>query len=132
MPKLDYETTVKQEIAHLKKIYPSPEDIPSCLSLMDTFLSCHILNHQMRSLYRYGQMSECAQKGEDFKFCMSNKSLHEQEKYEAWIHRRAEWWAKRRLAKSSEDVWNIRSEPLQNYPPPLTEMSTKLNGPTLT
>lgn len=124
MAKLDYETAVQQEIAHLKKVHPKPEDIPSCMALLDTFLSCHrecvliqirqvltnrvVLNNQMKFLYRYGHMAECAQKAEDFKFCLSNKSLHEEERYEAWIRHRAEWWAKRRLAKSSEDVWEVR------------------------
>lgn len=67
-----------------------------------------VVNSQMKSLYRYGHMAECGQKLEDLKFCMSNKSLHPEEKYEAWIRRRAEWWAKRRMTRSSEDVWKIR------------------------
>ncbi|KAI0093132.1 hypothetical protein BDY19DRAFT_922245 [Irpex rosettiformis] len=108
MAKLDYETAVQQEIAHLKKVHPKPEDIPSCMTLLDNFLSCHLFNNQMKFLYRYGHMAECAQKAEDFKFCLSNKSLHEEERYEAWIRHRAEWWAKRRITKSSEDVWEIR------------------------
>ncbi|KAI0699541.1 hypothetical protein BC835DRAFT_537151 [Cytidiella melzeri] len=131
MSKLDYETAVQEEIAHLKKVHPRAEDIPSCMTLLDTFLSCHLLNNQLKSLYRYGHMAECAQKGEDFKFCMSNKSMHEEEKYEAWIRRRAEWWAKRRLAKSSEDVWQVRSEPLHNYPLPVDQMLKDFKGPTL-
>ncbi|KAI0812665.1 hypothetical protein BC629DRAFT_1474658 [Irpex lacteus] len=131
MAKLDYETAVQHEIAHLKKVHPKPEDIPSCMTLLDTFLSCHLLNNQMKFLYRYGHMAECAQKAEDFKFCLSNKSLHEEERYEAWIRHRAEWWAKRRLAKSSEDVWEVRSEPLPNYPPPLSELVKDFKGPTL-
>lgn len=125
MSNLDFETVVQQEMAHLKKMHPKVEDIPSCMTLLDTFLSCHsqstltaatntnaqrplVLNSQMKSLYRHGYMAECAQKAEDFKFCMSNKSLHEEDKYDAWIRHRAEWWAKRRLTKSSEDVWQVR------------------------
>lgn len=64
---------------------------------------------QMKSLYRYGQMAECGQKLEDFKFCMSSKGLHPQEKHDAWIRRRAEWWARRRMTNSSEDVWEVRT-----------------------
>jgi hypothetical protein len=130
MSKTEFETIVRQEMAHLKKVHPKVEDIPSCMTLLDTFLSCHreqshsdhdsvtaltrntlgpVVNNQLKSLYRYGHMSECAQKNEDFKFCMSNKSLHEEDKYEAWIRHRAEWWAKRRLAKSSENIWEART-----------------------
>jgi len=82
-----------------------------------------VMNAQVKSLYRYGKMTECSQKVEDFKFCMSNNWMHPEEKREAWIRRRAEWWANRRLAKSSEDVWDVRTEPLKNYPPPAPEVS---------
>lgn len=63
----------------------------------------------MKSLYRYGSMAKCEQKMEDFKFCMSLKSMSLDERRNAWIRRRAEWWATRRLAKSSEDVWDMRT-----------------------
>lgn len=39
---------------------------------------------------------------------MSIKNLSEERKEEVWIKRRAEWWAGRRLGKSSEDVWTAR------------------------
>jgi hypothetical protein len=39
---------------------------------------------------------------------MSVKGLSEEKKEEVWIRRRAEWWAERRLGKSSEDVWEAR------------------------
>jgi hypothetical protein len=34
--------------------------------------------------------------------------MHPEERREAWIRRRAEWWANRRLGRSSEDVWDVR------------------------
>ncbi|EKM54010.1 uncharacterized protein PHACADRAFT_145584 [Phanerochaete carnosa HHB-10118-sp] len=117
MSSLDFEATVKQEEAYLRKVHPTAEDIPSCMKFFDLFLQCNVVAAQMKSLYRYGQMSECGQKLEDFKFCMSNKSMHPQEKYDAWIRRRAEWWARRRMTTSSEDIWEARTEPLRGYPP---------------
>jgi len=39
---------------------------------------------------------------------MTLKSMHPEERREAWINRRAEWWTHRRRNKSSEDVWDIR------------------------
>ncbi|GJE97400.1 hypothetical protein PsYK624_136170 [Phanerochaete sordida] len=117
MSSVDFETAVKQEEAYLRQVHPTSDDIPSCMKLFDNFLQCNVVAAQMKSLYRYGQMSECGQKLEDFKFCMSNKGVHPQEKYDAWIHRRAEWWARRRMTNSSEDVWEVRTEPLQGYPP---------------
>ncbi|KAH8108109.1 hypothetical protein BXZ70DRAFT_1003512 [Cristinia sonorae] len=141
----DFKTAVKQEEAYLQLTHPTPEDIPSCMSLFDDFLRCHgtpclsspthlltlknlterppspsvaVIRAQVVSLYRYGKMTECTQKLEDFKFCMSSKGMHPEEKRDAWIRRRAEWWANRRLAKSSEDVWDVRTEPLKDYPKP--------------
>jgi hypothetical protein len=67
------------------------------------------MNSQMKSLYRFGRSAECAYKLEDFKWCIGNKNLSPDDKRDAWIRRRAEWWAHRRLGKSSEDVWEVRS-----------------------
>lgn len=52
---------------------------------------------------------------EDVKFCMSLKAMIPDEKRTAWIRRRAEWWAERRLSKSSEDIWDIRECVICNY-----------------
>ncbi|TFK44785.1 hypothetical protein BDQ12DRAFT_621174 [Crucibulum laeve] len=121
MSKLDFKTTVAQEEAYLRIVYPTPSDIPSCLSLFDDYLSCNVIRNQIKSLYRYGERRECAQKVEDFKFCLLHTSMHPEEKRDAWIRRRAEWWANRRLGKSSEGVWDIREEPLKSFPKPLSE-----------
>ncbi|KAI9066710.1 hypothetical protein FKP32DRAFT_1664709 [Trametes sanguinea] len=108
---------VRQEEEYLRKVHPTPEDIPGCMKLFDDFLLCNVISSQARSLYRYGEMATCKPKLEDFKFCMSVKGMHPEEKRDVWIRRRAEWWARRRMHKSSEDVWDVRTEPLQNYPP---------------
>ncbi|KAH0827523.1 hypothetical protein J3R83DRAFT_4236 [Lanmaoa asiatica] len=79
---------------------------------LSIFLPSHIsrtvVGSQVKSLYRHGRMSECRDKMEDFKFCMSLKSMEPEAKRDAWIRRRAEWWANRRLGKSSENVWSVR------------------------
>ena len=54
-------------------------------------------------------MSVCSQKLEDFKFCLSTKGMHPEERRAAWIRKRAEWWAGRRMGRSSEDVWDART-----------------------
>lgn len=90
-------------------------------------------------MYRYGHLREdCSEKWAEYKFCLSLKWMGVNERRDAWIRRKAIWWAKRRLGKSSEDVWQVRecvlplsaaldaleadhqsSEPLQNFPRPL-------------
>ncbi|CEQ40701.1 SPOSA6832_02355, partial [Sporobolomyces salmonicolor] len=62
----------------------------------------------VKSVYRHGVPRDCSPKFEDFKFCMSVKGLSEQKREEVWVKRRAEWWARRREGRSSEDVWEAR------------------------
>lgn len=120
---------VKQEEEYLRKVHPTPEDVPGCMKLFDDFLLCNgewsqhrrchigsltmemhtVMSSQARSLYRYGEMATCTPKLEEFKFCMSLKGVHPEEKRDIWIRRRAEWWARRRASKSSEDVWDVRT-----------------------
>ena len=89
-------------------------------------------------MYRFGHRTkDCDRKYDEFKFCLTLKVMHPEEQREAWIRRRAEWWAHRRLGKSSENVWEIRRcvslvlkcffvqeeesrEPIQ-FPKPITE-----------
>jgi hypothetical protein len=59
-------------------------------------------------MYRYGTPKDCSDKFEEFKFCMSIKNLSQERREQVWVRRRAEWWARRRLGKSSEDVWEAR------------------------
>ena len=37
----EFETAVKQEEAYLRLVHPTPDDIPKCMTLFDTFLTCH-------------------------------------------------------------------------------------------
>ncbi|KAF8558042.1 hypothetical protein OG21DRAFT_87120 [Imleria badia] len=118
---VDWKTAVKQEEEYLRKVHPTTDDIPGCMSLLDGFLLCHVVGSQVKSLYRHGRMSECNDKMEDFKFCMSLKSMEPEAKRDVWIRRRAEWWANRRLGKSSENVWDVRRESLSKWPPSLSD-----------
>ncbi len=95
-----------------------------------------VLGNQLKSIYRFGEMAHCSAKWNEFKFCMSIKGLHPEQRRDAWIRHRAEWWARRRVGPSSENVWERRAyvlhldiyrgcltelprEPLRDYPPPL-------------
>lgn len=87
----------------------SVEPLSPRLSTLSRSLSLPTaLASQIKSVYRHGTPRDCMPKFEDFKFCMSVKGLSEERKEEVWVRRRAEWWARRRLGKSSEDVWDAR------------------------
>jgi len=109
---------LEEEKVRLRKLHPTPEDIPTYLKVLEDFLNCNIVGSQFRSLYREGQVAACNPKLEEAKFCFSLRSLSPTERRDAWINRRAEWWARRRLSGSSEDVWELRKEPLKNWPEP--------------
>ncbi|KIK67330.1 hypothetical protein GYMLUDRAFT_37425 [Collybiopsis luxurians FD-317 M1] len=117
----EFEKVVQQEQAYLRLVHPTPEETPTCINLLDTFLSCHAIRSQVKSFYRYGERSHCSQKLEDFKFCLGLTRMEPEERREAWLRRRAEWWANRRLGKSSEDVWEMRSESREGFPKILKE-----------
>ncbi|WVQ81368.1 hypothetical protein IAT38_003491 [Cryptococcus sp. DSM 104549] len=112
-----YEAILKDETEYQDMQYPTTEEVPGCMKLFDQFLSCYALFPQMRSFYRYGDFHDCTWRLQDFKHCLSLKSEDPEAKRELWIKRRAEWWAKRRVERSSEDVWDLRTEKLSNFPP---------------
>ncbi|KIY73523.1 hypothetical protein CYLTODRAFT_336794, partial [Cylindrobasidium torrendii FP15055 ss-10] len=105
----EYKKLVDQEVTRLKAVHPTFDDIPSCTRLFDLVLSCHTIRSQVKSWYRFGHgPTSCGYKMDDFKFCMGMKSMEADERYDAWIQRKARWWVDRRLNKSSEDVWEMR------------------------
>ncbi|KAF7296120.1 hypothetical protein MKEN_01427200 [Mycena kentingensis (nom. inval.)] len=120
--KASFKAAVKQEEWFLGRLYPTPEDIPSCTSQLDTYFACNTVRNLVKSMYRYGHLREdCSEKLAEYKFCMSLKWMGMDDRRDAWIRRKAIWWAKRRMTvgKSSEDVWEVRDTPLKNFPPPL-------------
>lgn len=77
---------------------------------------CYLLNAttalrpQLLSIYRYAEYKKCDRPWDDFKWCFFNNKLDDEQKLKAWIERRADWWARRRLNRSSEDVWDARED----------------------
>ncbi|GAA5926207.1 EMI1 family protein [Sporobolomyces koalae] len=117
-PRRTFDSLVQQELPIQQRSVAMEGGMPSCLTLFDNFLLCYSLASQVKSVYRHGTPRDCSPKFEDFKFCMSIKGLSEDKKEEVWIRRRAEWWAQRRLGRSSEDVWdakpNVYTEPSED------------------
>ncbi|SCZ89063.1 BZ3500_MvSof-1268-A1-R1_Chr1-1g00927 [Microbotryum saponariae] len=106
--------------------------MPSCIKLFDHYLSCYCelrnvnhtlvivrvltpssfgraaINSQTRSLYRHGTVKDCSPQFKEFKFCLSLKAQTTEERDAIWVQRRSEMWARRRMEKNSEDVWEAR------------------------
>ncbi|GAA97144.1 uncharacterized protein L969DRAFT_92007 [Mixia osmundae IAM 14324] len=97
--------------------------MPSCMKLFDRMFSCHSVRAQVKGYYRLGGTPDCSWHYENFKFCLSVKSLPKPEREEEWIARRARWWTTRRLNGSSEDFWTTR--PIQAHLQELRESSAE-------
>ena len=70
------------------------------------------LGPQARFIYRYGSFNDCKDKLEDFKFCLTMRGITAEERRDRWLQRKSEKTAAKRLTSSSEDVWEMRREPL--------------------
>lgn len=82
---------------------------PVILTILSVILVTVALWPQVKAVYRYGSAQDCKEKMDDFKFCLTLKSMTPEEKYEAWIQRKAEKTASKRLSdESSENVWEMR------------------------
>ncbi|GFZ47153.1 hypothetical protein JCM24511_04896 [Saitozyma sp. JCM 24511] len=112
-----FEMTLHDEERYQDAQYPTFKDLPGCMQLFDEFMMCYALMPQLRNFYRHGEFRDCTWKFRDFKYCLSLKSESEEARRELWVKRKAEWWAKRRVGRSSEDVWDARKTPLENFPP---------------
>lgn len=107
-PVRTYDTLVREERAiHAAAL--APEDVCACSTLFDRWASCYALGRQLRHVYRYGLVDDCVRYREDFKFCLTLRTLDDDARRRAWIERRAEASAHERLGpRSSECVWTMR------------------------
>lgn len=129
-PRRDFEQLVQEELPVQRASLAMQGGAPTCMTLFDEFFSCFCesstphrrpilvpdrshsiaaLGNQARALYRYGHAKDCTPKFEEFKFCMSIKSLSDERREEVWVRRRAEMWARRRMGRCSDDVWTSRT-----------------------
>lgn len=98
----------------------------SMMTAFDELLGCFALGGQVKNYYRYGSYSNCEKEREKFWFAIKNGNLYESNTpFESLSPREIEravkiqeFYKKRLLedkAKgSSEDIWDIRSQPLKN------------------
>ncbi|KAJ6262227.1 hypothetical protein Dda_3032 [Drechslerella dactyloides] len=85
----------------------------SCREAFDELYFCYSLGGQFKNLYRYGSYRECADKSADFWFCMRTKMYGPVAKKEMIVKYHKEKEAQKyKRGPSSEDVWNVRTEPL--------------------
>lgn len=82
---------------------------PAIISLAHR-ATCFALTPQFTHVYRYGVFNDCADKLDDFKFCLTLKGLDQAQRHEAFVERKAKHMATRRMpgGDTSEEIWGLR------------------------
>jgi hypothetical protein len=86
----------------------------SCRSAFDYAMFCQSFGGQFVNVYRYGSFRSCSNHWEDFWLCMRvrtwSKAAREEAIQEHYRKKAVKW----KTGPSSEDIWEVRTEPVQN------------------
>jgi len=86
----------------------------SCSQCFDLAYYCSSAGGQMNNVYRYGALRSCSELWAQWRFCMRTKAMGDETKKEKIREFNREKAAKYKVGRSSEDVWEIRTEPVEN------------------
>ncbi|KIW68389.1 hypothetical protein PV04_04340 [Phialophora macrospora] len=90
-----------------------PTDM-SCRSSFDYAMFCQSFGGQFVNVYRYGSFRSCSNHWDDFWLCMRtrnwDKADRERTIQEHYRKKAVKW----KTGPSSEDVWEVRTEPVKN------------------
>lgn len=92
-------------------LYPSEL---SCRSALDYAMFCQSFGGQFVNVYRFGEFRSCKNHWSDFWLCMRTRSWEDQERATAiqdHFRKKAIKW---KTGPSSEDVWDVRTEPVKD------------------
>jgi hypothetical protein len=116
--------TVKPDTASSKKqalhekidrsIAPLPETM-GCQVAFDMAAKCAGLGGKFRQNYRYGGTQSCSHLWSDFGFCMRTRGMPEEVKKAQIKERYREKEIAFLSGPNSEDVWQERDKPLENF-----------------
>ncbi|KAI5853083.1 hypothetical protein DFP73DRAFT_535068 [Morchella snyderi] len=114
---------VEEEDASLGSSFPGEMN---CITAFDEMYYCYSVGGQFLNVYRYGELRDCSQKSQDWRFCMRAKMYGPVTRKAMIMARNKERAAKYKTGASSEDVWKVRKTPLENafqdVPPTIEEL----------
>jgi hypothetical protein len=102
---------------------PPPEDISpdslypteiSCRSAFDYAFFCQSFGGQFVNIYRYGTFRSCSNHWQDFWLCMRTRSWDDKDRKKAIQDHYRQKSVKYKTGPSSEDVWEVRTEPARD------------------
>ncbi|KAI9860977.1 MAG: hypothetical protein M1824_002743 [Vezdaea acicularis] len=85
----------------------------SCREAFDSAFYCQSLGGQFNNVYRHGGLRNCSEHWGNFWFCMRTKGHSEPQKSAMIRNHYRKRAAKYKTGPSSEDVWKVRTEPLE-------------------
>ncbi|CCJ30494.1 unnamed protein product [Pneumocystis jirovecii] len=80
----------------------------------DNFFMCYTLKNQFINYYRYGQRPDCSSKWKDFVWCIRTKNKAFDEQQNMLRDKRLQKHAALKLGRNSEEVWSLRTSPLNS------------------
>jgi Protein of unknown function (DUF3128) len=101
----------------------SPDDISpdslypreiSCRSAFDYAIFCQSFGGQFVNVYRYGSFRSCSNHWQDFWLCMRTRQWEKGDRERAIADHYRKKVIKYKQGPSSEDVWQIRTEPVKD------------------
>ncbi|KAL7270669.1 hypothetical protein RUND412_006614 [Rhizina undulata] len=90
-----------------------PTDM-NCISAFDEMFYCYSLGGQFLNVYRYGAVRDCSEKSKDWRFCMRAKMYGPIARKAMILAHNKEKAAKYKQGASSEEIWPLRTQPLEN------------------
>lgn len=112
-----------KESGVLKHTAPLPDDISpdslypaeiSCRSAFDYAMFCQSFGGQFVNVYRYGSFRSCKNHWDDFWLCMRTRQWDEKDRAKAIKEHYRNKAIKYKTGPSSEDVWQVRTEPVKD------------------
>ncbi|GAB7354851.1 hypothetical protein MBLNU459_g5227t1 [Dothideomycetes sp. NU459] len=87
----------------------------SCRQAFDQAFYCQSLGGKFNDIYRYGELRSCSDNWSAFWFCMRVRTLGDNERQEAVrdYYEKREDRIKQERGGSSEDIWEMRTEPVK-------------------
>lgn len=85
----------------------------SCRSAFDYAFFCQSFGGQFVNVYRYGELRSCSEHWDNFWLCMRTRSYGDNERKKAIRDHYRKKTIKYRTGPSSEDVWDMRREPVR-------------------
>ncbi|KAI8869204.1 hypothetical protein GQ42DRAFT_109102, partial [Ramicandelaber brevisporus] len=85
----------------------------------DDFLSCYTVRKVFKDFYRYGNRRGCEETSAKFMFCIKNRLKSDSAARQTILDREEQIKLQKKNSPvpSSLDVWELRDEPLRDFPP---------------